>query len=126
MYGISKLPLKKLKTNNIYKASNVVFDADKIEAFSYDWWQFVTKVDDIIFFNEYKYSISTQGHQRKVLATLNHLGFGKAIHYVNTRDSLRGKTQLELLAVSSDKVKDIEVKKLARIRFDKDLARLLK
>lgn len=80
--------MKKLKTKNIYKASNVTFDADKIEAFSYGWWRFVAVIDGKVHFNRYKYSYSTARHQSRVLSLMEHLGIGVAVWH-NTREGLQ-------------------------------------
>lgn len=66
--------MKYLKTANTYKASNVVFNAKTIQAFSYDWWQFVKVLNGKVVFNNYRYSVSTAGHQRKVRKVMRDLG----------------------------------------------------
>jgi hypothetical protein len=79
--------LKKLKTRNVYQASNVRFDADKIEAFSYDWWKFVKVENGQTVFNEYPYSPTTRRHQTKVRVLMDKLGI-KITKTVNQRASL--------------------------------------
>lgn len=66
--------MKYFKRAGIYKASNVTFNPETMEAHSYGHWQFVTKIGDQVFFNNYPYSITTQGHQRKVRSLLRDLG----------------------------------------------------
>jgi hypothetical protein len=70
-----------VKSRNEYNWSNCKLVIGKtlsdIEAFSYNWWQFV-KVEivggrGIVIFNAYKYSVSTAAHQRKVLNQLYRL-----------------------------------------------------
>jgi hypothetical protein len=71
----------------IYKASNVTFNPETVSAISYDWWQFVRKIDGKIVFNSYRYSVTTAKHQRQVRQLLNELGL--VIHLdVRTRKSL--------------------------------------
>lgn len=69
------LDLKNLKRSpNIWKGSNVVLDTQAMTATSYDWWYFVKRVNGKIVFNDYRYSISTAKHQRKVRSVLAALG----------------------------------------------------
>jgi len=65
--------MKYYKRLNVYKASNVSFNPEEIAAYSYDWWQFVKVVDGKVFFNNYSYSQSTNGHQSKVRHLLGEL-----------------------------------------------------
>lgn len=57
----------------IYKASNVTFNPETIQAYSYGWWRFVDIVEGKVIFNNYRYSVSTCKHQSKVRALLNDL-----------------------------------------------------
>lgn len=66
--------MKYMKRSEIYKGSNVTFDPELIEARSYDHWVFVAKIDGKVIFNNYAYSPTTQGHQRKVRSLLDDLG----------------------------------------------------
>lgn len=59
---------------NVYKASNVIFYPENITAYSYAWWRFVTVIKGKVIFNNYRYSVSTAGHQRKVKQLLDKLG----------------------------------------------------
>jgi hypothetical protein len=82
-----KRKMKKLKSKNIYKASNVTFDADKVSAHSYVWWEFVKVIQGQVVFNCYKYSPTTQRHQRKVEGLMNDLGINIDL-VVNVKQSL--------------------------------------
>jgi hypothetical protein len=66
--------MKYFKRSGLYKASNVTFSADKIEAFSYGWWRFVGVVEGKVIFNNYGYSNSTRRHQWKVRRLMQDLG----------------------------------------------------
>lgn len=66
--------MKLMKKSNTYKASNVTFNPETIEAFSYDWWCFVKVIGGKVVFNSYNYSPSTIKHQYKVRSLLNDLG----------------------------------------------------
>lgn len=66
--------MKFYKTMNLYKASNVTFNPQKIMAFSYSWWCFVRVVEGKLIFNDYRYSPSTGKHQSKVLDLMENLG----------------------------------------------------
>lgn len=58
----------------LYKASNVTFDPTTCVALSYNWWIFVRRIDKTVIFNDYRYSATTQRHQRKVQELLSRLG----------------------------------------------------
>ena len=62
-----------MKRAQIYKGANVTFDPTKIEAHSYRWWRFVAKIDGVVFFNSYRYSVSTAKHQSKVRSLMHEL-----------------------------------------------------
>lgn len=62
------------KTINIYKASNVEFNPETIQAYSYRWWKFVDKIKGKVVFNDFRYSVSTSKHQSKVRSLLHELG----------------------------------------------------
>lgn len=66
--------MKLMKRSNIYKASNVEFDPKTKIATSYLWWTFVAEIDGLLVFNNYRYSVSTSKHQRKVRTLLESLG----------------------------------------------------
>lgn len=66
MYGGAvECKMKHMKRANIYKNStgSNVFNPDKIEAWSYQWWQYVKKEGKLVIFNDYNYSQSTNQHQ---------------------------------------------------------------
>lgn len=66
--------MKYFKRLGVYKASNVKFDPNKIEAYSYGWWRFVAVVEGKVVFNTYRYSNSTSKHQYKVARLMDELG----------------------------------------------------
>ncbi len=66
--------MKLMKRTNTYKAVNVTFDPNKIEAYSYGWWKFVAVIEGKVVFNNYFYSQSTSKHQRKVKSLMADLG----------------------------------------------------
>lgn len=68
--------MKYMKRSKIYQASNYncTFDPTKVEAHSYKWWRFVAVVDGVVLFNNYRYSVSTAKHQRKVAGLMRELG----------------------------------------------------
>lgn len=66
--------MKLNKRSNIYKASNVTFNAETHEATSYDWWIFVKRINGKLVFNDHSYSSSTCKHQYKVRSLLRDLG----------------------------------------------------
>lgn len=59
---------------NIYKASNVIFNPETEVATSYDWWQFVKRINGQLVFNNYYYRSTTCKHQSKVRRLLGELG----------------------------------------------------
>jgi hypothetical protein len=61
------------KAPNIHKAANVLFDSEKISAWSYNWWQFVKVVNGKTVFNAGRYSNSTSKHQSKVRVLMGKL-----------------------------------------------------
>lgn len=71
--------LKHFPKAKMYKNSTgtVKLDMDTLEAFSYDHWKFVTPTDQggTLLFNTYKYSVTTQSHQRVVRHKLEELGY---------------------------------------------------
>jgi hypothetical protein len=80
--------MKNLKSHpHVYKASNVMFDSQRVFATSYDWWVFVRVIGGKVVFNAHRYSTSTQRHQSKVRDLMASLGIGIDI-FVDTRESL--------------------------------------
>lgn len=63
-FGVTQ-SLKYMKKANIYKNSTgtCTFDPVRIEASSYKWWTFLTKIDGLVIFNDYNYSSSISSHQ---------------------------------------------------------------
>lgn len=66
--------MKLKKRTGIYQSSNVTFNPETLEAYSYKWWLFVKNFNGIVVFNNYSYSMSTCRHQSKVRELLNRLG----------------------------------------------------
>lgn len=66
--------MKFYKTQNLYKASNVTFNPDTIQAYSYKWWLFVSRIGNKVVFNDYNYSNTTLRHQAKIRSLLKELG----------------------------------------------------
>lgn len=73
--------MKQLKRNpNMWKATNVTFDSSAMSAYSYDWWKFVAVVEGVLIFNDFRYSVTTAKHQRKVAAVMHILGKRPNVH----------------------------------------------
>ena len=68
------LPMKYVACRYRYEASNVTFNPNDMTALSYGWWQFLMRVDGIIYLNTYRYSRTTLRHISKVSSMLTHLG----------------------------------------------------
>lgn len=66
--------MKFYKRAGLYKASNVNFNPDTVQAYSYDWWRFVDVINGKVVFNNYNYSNSTCKHQSKVRSVMSDLG----------------------------------------------------
>jgi hypothetical protein len=66
--------MKYMKRSNKYVAANTSFYPASIEAYSYGWWKFVGVIDGLVVFNDYRYSVTTSGHQRKVASLMSELG----------------------------------------------------
>jgi hypothetical protein len=66
--------MRYIKKRNQWESPNVTLNADKLEAYSYRWWKFLAKIGKKVVFNNYRYSVSTSKHQRKVLNQLDSLG----------------------------------------------------
>ena len=73
---------------NIYKANNVTFNPETLEAHSYGWWQFVCNHKGKVIFNNVNYSNSTIKHQYKVKNLLTDLGIKLGIFLHHTKESL--------------------------------------
>lgn len=91
----------------LYKASNVYFNPEICQAYSYAWWKFVDKIKGKVIFNSYRYSNSTCKHQRKVRSVLRELGIKIDIEI----EAPRGLQDLDLaLKHTLSLIKEIEVK----------------
>lgn len=88
--------MKYYKRLKIYKASNVTFDRATMQAYSYNWWRFVARIDGKVVFNNHSYSPSTCKHQYKVRDLLSELGINIDV-MVNVRESLRDHDTIEEL-----------------------------
>lgn len=75
------------QVHGIYKASNVFFDPNTMEARSYGWWVFVKRIKGRVVFNVHRYSNTTARHQWKVRMLMKDLGINIDLH-VNTPKSL--------------------------------------
>lgn len=100
--------MKYMQKAGIYKGSNVTFNPETVEAYSYDWWGFVKKIGGKVIFNTYRYSVTTAKHQSKVRSLLRELGIKidrevqckDGIHNIDTLKELNSteNVTLELLA----------------------------
>lgn len=66
--------MKYFTRSKLYKASNVTFSPELIQATSYDWWMFVKVINGLVVFNDYNYSPTTNKHQHKVRRLMQELG----------------------------------------------------
>ena len=62
------------KRDNTTIWSNCTFNHDTEEGYSYGWWQVSGWFGDMLLFNNYSYSISTNKHQGKILEKI---GYGR-------------------------------------------------
>lgn len=70
----------KKNRSGVYIGSNVSFDPNTGLGLSYGWWQITRRFpNNALVFNSYKYSVTTQGHQKKLKKLLGELGM--TIHY---------------------------------------------
>ncbi len=63
--------MKFIKSRGRFEASNVCFYPESLEAYSYNWWKFLTTYKGKVLFNNYNYSTTTNRHQYKVLSELD-------------------------------------------------------
>jgi hypothetical protein len=63
---------KRLKIYKNYKASNT-FYPETLEAWSYDWWQYLAVIKGKLVFNDYTYSNCTSKHQNDLRGLLREL-----------------------------------------------------
>lgn len=66
--------MKLMKRTQIYKATNLTFNPNTVEAHSYSWWRFVAVIEGQVVFNNFRYSPTTARHQYKVRSLMNELG----------------------------------------------------
>lgn len=68
--------LKYKRKAGIYSNSTgrLTFNPNTLDAHSYRWWRFVAKVDGLVIFNNYRYSVSTSKHQNTIRNLLADLG----------------------------------------------------
>jgi len=68
--------MKYFKRAAIYKNynGNNEFNPEKVEAYSYRWWKYVTVVDGLVLFNNYYYSPTTCKHQHETRRLMEELG----------------------------------------------------
>ena len=88
--------MKYFKRANLWKASNVTFSPEKIEATSYDWWVFVKVIEGKTVFNSYRYSNTTSRHQFKVRNLMREQGIEIDVT-VSFRPNLKGVETLSQL-----------------------------
>jgi hypothetical protein len=66
--------MNKLKKCNVYKAANVMLDADRMHGTSYSWYWLVHNFNGVVVLNTYRYSVTTAKHVSKVRSLLRELG----------------------------------------------------
>lgn len=74
-----------------FSSKQFSFDLEQCEAYSYDWWLFVLRVGDVIYFNNAHYSMQTHTHQnmaKNILAAECPEQFGIKVVYVYIREGL--------------------------------------
>lgn len=89
-----KCNLKEKKGVYQNSTKTCVFDPKKMAAHSYSWWQFVRKERGDVYFNNYRYSVSTHAHQRAVFDKLIEQGVRPIV--VSVPDGLQGLEPKEL------------------------------
>ena len=84
------------KLKRFRASKNNYLDISEMRAYSYNWWCYFTAIDGIGIFNEYRYSMTTAGHQSRMKALLFTLGID--IHYtVRTSNSIAGWNLLDVM-----------------------------
>lgn len=66
--------MKFIKKRNQFESSNLTFNPDTLQAFSYKWWKFCDRINGKVVFNSYSYSVSTSKHQYKIRSLLSQKG----------------------------------------------------
>ena len=115
--------MKYYKTQKMYKASNVTFNVETLEAYSYGWWSFVKVINGEVVFNEYRYSVSTSKHQTKVLSLMSQLNI-KIDRFVQCKDGLQHiSTIKELNKNENETLKIIAEREAAKKQRQRERAR---
>lgn len=66
--------MKFMKRAQIYKGNNITFNPKTMDAVSYNWWRFAARIDGLVVFNDFRYSVTTAKQQRKVAGLMHELG----------------------------------------------------
>lgn len=106
--------MKLMKRSGIYKATNVTFDPQSKDAFSYAWWRFVGVVDGVLIFNNYRYSVTTAKHQRKVASIMGALGISPKLTLTLPRGIRHDQTLAELIVECEEHLCDVYLENEAR------------
>lgn len=108
--------MKYFKRLKIYKdySGNCTFNPETNEAFSYRWWRFVAVVEGRLVFNDYRYSVTTAKHQRKVGAVLASLGIKPDITMPLPRGIRHDQTLAELIQEAEENVCNAYLEKILR------------
>ncbi len=80
-----------IHSRNSFESKQFKFNLNTCEAVSYDWWVFVLKVGNTIYFNDASYSMQTSGHQymaRNILKNEMPERFGIKVKNVYIREGL--------------------------------------
>lgn len=88
--------MKHFKRLNLFKASNVTFNPENKEAYSYGCWLFTKVINGKLVFNNYAFSSTTQRHQSKVRSLLSDLNISidfeiecpKGLHSIDAGQSV--------------------------------------
>lgn len=108
--------MKQMKRTGVYKAANVTFCPRTMKAESYNWWRFVKIIQGKVVFNNYKYSVTTAKHQRKVANLLEELGL-KVDYFVSVRESLEKFDEINILTIecAKEEQRQAELKEQKRV-----------
>lgn len=76
MFNSGKCTLKYRKYDKVFKNSTgtckaYIDDRKNPKAYSYDHWLFLTKINGLVVFNAYSYSVSTSAHQSAVRSLIS-------------------------------------------------------
>lgn len=71
-----KCVMKYYKKAGIYKNStgSCTYSPEREEAHSYNWWCFLKRINGVLVFNDYSYSVSTTAHQSRIRSMLSQEG----------------------------------------------------